>query len=133
MNCGPGTSGSKRKRVQKNSTVEVTHSVADQAGTYAAEKFSDSFSVSHVLNLLVRGKGQYVHKAARPTDMGSQVTFCGSHGSIGRVPFSHRASTSSMISLLPSSSSSSFSGLDVANGDIFPNLLGRDRLLCCTP
>ena len=133
MHGGAGTSGNKRRRVQKNSTRETTQSLAIQAGTYAAEKFSDSFSVSHVLNLLVQGEKQYVHKAARLTDMGFQMPSCGSLGSIGRVPSSRRASTSSMISLLPSSFSSSSSDLDAASGDTSPNSLGRTRPFRCTP
>ena len=64
MDSGTATSGSKRRRVQKNSTREVTQSLAAQAGTYAAEKLSDSFSVSHVLNLLVLGENKCAHKAA---------------------------------------------------------------------
>ena len=133
MDGGSGTSGRKRRRVQKSSTRETTQSLAAQAGTYAAEKFSDSFTVSHVLNLLIQGENQYVHEIARPTDMGFQMTSCGSPGSIGRVPSSHRASTFSTMSLLPSSFSSSSSDLDPANGDISPNSLGRTRRFCCTP
>ena len=68
MDGGAGTSGSKRRRIQKNSTTEVTQSLADQTDTYAAEKLSDSFSVSHVLNLLVLGENQCVHKAVRRLD-----------------------------------------------------------------
>ena len=56
MNGSVGTSGNKRRRVQKSSTGETTQSLAAQTGTYAAEKFSDSFTVSHVLNLLVQGE-----------------------------------------------------------------------------
>jgi len=127
---GAKTSGSKRQRVRK---MDTTQSLAEQAATYAAEKFSDSFSVSHVLNLLVRCENQYVHKAARSTDMGFQLTSCGSVGSTGRVPSSHQISTSSITSLLSSSSFSSSSDLDVASGDISLNSLGRTRLFCCTP
>ena len=53
MDVGAETSGSKRQRTQKDSVRKTTLSLAIQDGTYAAEKFSDSFSISHVLNLLI--------------------------------------------------------------------------------
>ena len=53
MDVGAETSGSKRQRTQKDSVRKATLSLAIQDGTYAAEKFSDSFSISHVLNLLI--------------------------------------------------------------------------------
>ena len=56
MDASAGTLGGKRQRTQKNSTNEITLSLATQDGTYAAEKFSDSFSISHVLNLLVKSE-----------------------------------------------------------------------------
>jgi len=64
MDSGAGTSGKKRRLVQKNSAREATQSLATQVGTYAAEKLSDTFSVSHVLNLLVRSENPCVCKAA---------------------------------------------------------------------
>jgi len=60
MEAGAETSGSKRQRVQKDSKKAV-QSLAVQNGIYAAEKFSDSFSISHVLNLLVESEEQYAH------------------------------------------------------------------------
>ena len=62
MEVSAGTSGSKRQRIQKNTVKGTTQPFANQVGTYAAEKFSDSFSTSHVLNLLVRGENQCVRK-----------------------------------------------------------------------
>jgi sulfur transfer complex TusBCD TusB component (DsrH family) len=35
---------------------DITQDLKVQNGIYAAEKFSDSFSISHVVNLLVRGE-----------------------------------------------------------------------------
>jgi len=63
MEAGVEISGSKRQRVQKDSR-KTTQPLAVQNGIYAAEKFSDSFSISHVLNLLVESEDQYTH--ARP-------------------------------------------------------------------
>ena len=47
-----GVSSNKRQRV-KNKPVKKT---IVQNGRYAAAKFSDSFSISHVVNLLVAGE-----------------------------------------------------------------------------
>jgi hypothetical protein len=56
---GTGASSSKRKRVQKNTIKFVKQTLTVQGGIYASEKFSDSLSVSHVLNLLVESEDQY--------------------------------------------------------------------------
>jgi len=61
MDSSAGTSGRKRQRTQKNSG-KTTQTLSEQAGRYAGEKFSDSFSISHVLNLLVEGENRHVHK-----------------------------------------------------------------------
>jgi hypothetical protein len=53
-------SSSKRRRVQE-SIKTATQTLAVQSGIYAAEKFSDSFCISHVLNLLVESEGQDAH------------------------------------------------------------------------
>ena len=53
MDASGGTSSNKRQRVQKNTMKKATETLAVQNGIYAAEKFSDSFSISHVLNLLI--------------------------------------------------------------------------------
>ncbi|KAF9647703.1 hypothetical protein BDM02DRAFT_3270005 [Thelephora ganbajun] len=52
MEAGTEIPSSKRQRVQ-DSIKAATQALAAQNGIYAAEKFSDSFSISHVLNLLV--------------------------------------------------------------------------------
>ena len=49
-------SGSKRQRAQKDSGRKTTQSLAIQDAVYAAEKFSNSFIISHVLNLLVESE-----------------------------------------------------------------------------
>ena len=56
MGASGGTSSNKRQRVQKNTAKKATETLAVQNGIYAAEKFSDSFSVSHVLNLLIESE-----------------------------------------------------------------------------
>ena len=56
MKVGAETSSSKRQRVQKNPTKTVADTLAIQNGTYAAEKLSDSFCISHVLNLLIKSE-----------------------------------------------------------------------------
>ena len=50
--------GSKRRRVEKKTTRRTTRTLSEQDGIYSAEKFSDSFCISHVVNLLI--KGEYV-------------------------------------------------------------------------
>ena len=55
MDSSTGITGGKRQRVQKSSARTV-RPFDGEAGTYTAEKFPDSFSVSHVLNLLVQGE-----------------------------------------------------------------------------
>ena len=55
MDTSAETSGSKRPRV-KNIIKNTTSALAVQNGIYAAEKFSDSFTISHVLNLLVESE-----------------------------------------------------------------------------
>ena len=55
-------SGSKRQRVQKNPTKTVADTLAIQNGTYAAEKLSDSFCISHVLNLLIKSENFCAHR-----------------------------------------------------------------------
>jgi len=61
MGAGAEIPGSKRQRVQKDSTRTATQTLAVQNGIYAAEKFSDSFSISHVLNLLVESEDRNFH------------------------------------------------------------------------
>jgi len=56
MDASAGTSGKKRQHVKKATERRTTDALAVQNGVYAAEKFSDSFSISHVLNLLVSGE-----------------------------------------------------------------------------
>ena len=56
MDASGGTSSNKRQRARKNTTKKTTETLAVQNGIYAAEKFSDSFSISHVLNLLVESE-----------------------------------------------------------------------------
>ena len=56
MGASGETSGNKRQRIQKNTTKKATETLAVQNGIYAAEKISDSFSISHVLNLLVESE-----------------------------------------------------------------------------
>ena len=56
MEASAETGGNKRQRVQKDSVKTATQTLAVQNGIYAAEKFSDSLSVSHVLNLLVESE-----------------------------------------------------------------------------
>ena len=53
MDTNTGTSSSKRQRVAKKSVKKLKQTLANQDGIYSAEKFSDSFSISHVLNLLI--------------------------------------------------------------------------------
>ncbi|KAF9645198.1 hypothetical protein BDM02DRAFT_687172 [Thelephora ganbajun] len=54
MEASAEISGSKRQRIQKVSTKMATQTLVVQNGIYAAEKFSDSLSISHVLNLLAQ-------------------------------------------------------------------------------
>ena len=67
--AGKVASGGKSKIVKKaktkkattektttEKTKKTTQTLADQNGIYAAEKFSGSFSISHVLNLLVESE-----------------------------------------------------------------------------
>jgi len=61
MGAGTSISSNKRQRAQKVSTKATTQTLADQNGIYAAEKFSDSFSIGHVLNLLVESEDRYPH------------------------------------------------------------------------
>ncbi|KAF9649100.1 hypothetical protein BDM02DRAFT_3167171 [Thelephora ganbajun] len=53
MEGGAEIPSSKRQRVQKDTVKRATKTLAVQDGIYAAEKFSDSFFISHVINLLV--------------------------------------------------------------------------------
>ena len=53
MDANAGTSSSKRPRGTKKPAKKV---LANQNGIYSAEKFSDSFSISHVLNLLIESE-----------------------------------------------------------------------------
>jgi hypothetical protein len=54
MDASVVASGSKRQRTE--TINRATMSLAAQNGIYAGEKFSDSFSISHVLNLLVESE-----------------------------------------------------------------------------
>ena len=65
MEASAGIPGNKRQRTQKNAAKKPGEAYFLQLGTYAAEKFSDSFSNSHVLNLLVKGENQCAHKRLR--------------------------------------------------------------------
>ena len=56
MKASAEISGGKRQRVQKNPAKTVADTLAIQNGTYAAEKLSDSFCISHVLNLLIKSE-----------------------------------------------------------------------------
>ena len=123
--------GSKWQRVKDNSAKGTRKPFATQVGMYAAEKFSDSFSISHTLNLLIESEDHHVHTAHQLTR--SQVTACGFHGLTGKVPSSRGASVSSRTCLLYSSSSSSCNGLDTGNGGISPNLPQRTTPFHCTP
>ena len=58
MDTSAVNSGSKRRRVKKIATRGTTRTLSEQDGIYSAEKFSDSFCISHVVNLLI--KGEYV-------------------------------------------------------------------------
>jgi len=62
MGASDGCPGSKRQCVEKDSAETTTQSLTFQTHTHTAKKFSGSFSISHVLNLHVEGKKQYVHK-----------------------------------------------------------------------
>ena len=130
MGADTETLGSKWQRV-KNNHKKTCEKVATQVGKYAIEKFSDSFSISHILSLLVESEDHHAHMAHQLTH--SQVTACGFRRSTGKVPSFRGASVSSRICLLHSSSSSSYSGLGAANGDISPNLPQRTILFCYTP
>lgn len=55
------SSGSKRQRIRRPPTKAANEALADQNGIYAAEKFSDSLSISHVVNLLVQSENQSTH------------------------------------------------------------------------
>ena len=122
--------GSKQQWV-KNNHKKTCEKFTTQVGKYATEKFSDSFSISHILSLLVESEDHHAHMAHQLTH--SQVTACGFRRSTGKVPSFRGASVSSRICLLHSSSSSSYSGLGAANGDISPNLLQRTIPFCYTP
>jgi hypothetical protein len=54
MDVSATTSGSKRQRMEAINKARLP--LAIQNGIYAGEKFSDSFSISHVLNLLVESE-----------------------------------------------------------------------------
>ena len=58
MEASADTLGSKRQRGQKAAFKTATKALAFQDGVYTTEKFSDSFSISHVLNLLVESENQ---------------------------------------------------------------------------
>ncbi|KAF9783684.1 hypothetical protein BJ322DRAFT_1109538 [Thelephora terrestris] len=55
MDTSAMSSSSKRPRVKKSSPKVPTQTLTDQNGIYSAHKFSDSFWISHVINLLVQG------------------------------------------------------------------------------
>ena len=61
MEVSTGTLGSKRRHIRKDTMRKTTQTLADQKGVYAAEKFSDSLCISHVLNLLVESEDQFTH------------------------------------------------------------------------
>jgi len=61
MKTSAEASGSKRKRTQKGPAKTTTQTLAVQNGMYAAERLSDSFFISHVLNLLIRSEEQHAH------------------------------------------------------------------------
>ena len=66
MDASELASGEKRQRMEKDASKKTTQHLGVQHGIYAAEKFSGSFSVSHVLSLLVRSEcGIYVHGDTR--------------------------------------------------------------------
>ena len=56
MDTSGVASGSKRRRVEETIVKNTTSELAVQNGIYAAEKFSDPFAISHVLNLLVESE-----------------------------------------------------------------------------
>ena len=56
MDANAGTSSSTRPRGTKKPAKKVNQALANQNGIYSAEKFSDSFSISHVLNLLIESE-----------------------------------------------------------------------------
>ncbi|KAF9780823.1 hypothetical protein BJ322DRAFT_1112224 [Thelephora terrestris] len=53
LDTGAEALSTKWQRTGKDPIKKIMRSLAVQAGMYAAEKFSDSFSISHVLNLLI--------------------------------------------------------------------------------
>ena len=56
IDANVGTSSSKRPRVTKKPANGVAKLLENQNGIYSAEKFYDSFSISHVLNLLIKSE-----------------------------------------------------------------------------
>jgi len=67
MSSGVPSTDAKRQRQLPKQTL------LKQSGTYAGEKLSDSYSISHALNLLVKGATQRPN-AVRATYAASQVT-----------------------------------------------------------
>lgn len=61
LDTGAEALSTKWQRTGKDPIKKIMRSLAVQAGMYAAEKFSDSFSISHVLNLLIESE----HAASR--------------------------------------------------------------------
>ena len=64
MEIGAGISGGKRQRTKEGIISMNRQSLAERDGIYSAEKFSDSFSISHVLNLLVKSESYSNHTAS---------------------------------------------------------------------
>ena len=56
MDADPGTSSSKRPRVAKKAARKAPRTLVDQNDIYSTDKFSDSVSISHVLNLLIESE-----------------------------------------------------------------------------
>ena len=66
MDASELVSSGKRPRVKKDATKNTTQHLGVQHGIYAAEKFSSSLSISHVLTLLVESEyGIYVRGDTR--------------------------------------------------------------------
>jgi len=59
MKTSAEASGNKRQRMQKGPAKTTTQTLAVQNGMYAAERLSDSFVISHVLNLLITSEEQH--------------------------------------------------------------------------
>ena len=53
--------GSKQQCMQKDTMRLVTETLAYQNGIQVVDKLSDSSSISHVLNLLVKSEDQFTH------------------------------------------------------------------------